>query len=81
VTCEAEFMGSPAHSTLLAFPGEEPPPHWDVAVAWGAIVRGDHLSPLEIVHFRYRREVSHLDDGPLWVFVPDQEYEDPPKDS
>lgn len=71
MTCEAGFMGGPAHGVLWTFPDEEPPTRYmiTVAPAWSR--------SMEIAHIRYRREVSQLDDGPLWVFVLDQDYERP----
>lgn len=63
MTSEAEFVGGPKHGTLMSFPGEEPPPL--------VILRGiDRGTAHTVTQFVYRREVSQLDKGPLWVFVP-----------
>lgn len=68
----ASFMGGPADNSWREFPGDEPPP--EVTVMMSPAIRfmaglADELVPIGSV--RYIRQVSQLDDGPLWVYVPD----------
>lgn len=57
MVCEAEFVGGPADGQVRAFPGDKPP----YEVTFSSWADGD---------FRYIREVSRRDDGPLWAFIP-----------
>lgn len=64
--CEVQFMGGPADGKFQVVPGDEPPPQLVVATsppAWDQ-------PPGE---FRYVRQVSQMDDGPLWVYVPEMD--------
>lgn len=81
----AEFMGGPLDGQLRDFPGEPPRfvqvpivdhnPAWSDSIAVDAEGNVTQMRPespyVGFHHFRYRREVSTLDDGALWVFVPD----------
>lgn len=71
---EVEFMGGPMHGKVLGLPEDPPPPTLVVMTpppdmskmnpaALGAVV----FEPRE---FAYARQVSSLDTGPLWVYVP-----------
>lgn len=59
--CEAEFMGGPADGMLRAFPGDEQP---------AKVVLPMQISMTEYTEVVYVRQVSQMDEGPLWVFVP-----------
>lgn len=82
----AAIMGGPLDGQLRDFPGDEPPRYLEVPVpdhnpAWsdsivededGNITQRTPEPPYIGWHqFRHRREVSSMDEGPLWVFVPD----------
>lgn len=54
----AQFVGGPADGQVRAFPEDEPP-------ATVEVLRMPPAGP-----FVYVRQVSQLDNGPLWVFVP-----------
>lgn len=81
MTSEAEFFGGPMHGEIMTFPGDEPPDN--VLVSAGASFE-ELISALKqddeediilaLNHFVYRREVSSLDEGPAWVYVPVVDY-------
>ena len=62
---EATFMGGPADGEVRAFPGDEPP----LRVVFATINRTGPTS-WEDGKFTYVRQVSQLDEGSLWVYVP-----------
>jgi hypothetical protein len=64
MACEAAFMGGPANGRTQAFPGDEPPAEY----AFDQFLGFDHDPPSEKI--TYIRQVSQMDQGPLWVFVP-----------
>ena len=65
MTSEASFMGGPADGELRAFPGDEPP----LRVVFSTLKRTGPQS-FEDGKFTYARQVSQMDNGPLWVYVP-----------
>jgi hypothetical protein len=68
MTSWAVFMGGPADGQTRTFPGDEPPGQCEVPTLHHDWRKQDGGTVPRIYH-RYRREVSQLDDGPLWVFV------------
>lgn len=71
-----EFMGGgPLDGAVLTFDGDVVPPRFAVllppsmSLRWGEECALDVSQPGTV---RYRREPSDLDDGPLWVYVPDR---------
>lgn len=62
MACEAEFMGGPANGRIQAFPGVEPP---------ARVMLPMLISMTEFTNVVYVRQVSQMDDGPLWVYVPE----------
>lgn len=61
-------MGGPAHGTITEFPGD--PPHMMTVPAFRGKYWDDTFYPYVAV---YKRQVSSLDTGPIWVFVYDHE--------
>lgn len=61
MVCEAAFMGGPADGRQQAFPGDEPP---------ARVVFPMQISMTEFTEVAYARQVSQMDDGPFWVYVP-----------
>lgn len=60
MACEAAFMGGPADGIIRAFPDDEPPPK---------VVLPMQISMTEFTKVCYVRQVSQMDEGPLWVYV------------
>jgi hypothetical protein len=72
MTSEAQFMGGPLDGQIHAFPAKTPPPLiavpvLDEPIDWEA---PPDRWPTRFRQITYQRQVSQLDNGPLWVFVP-----------
>jgi hypothetical protein len=62
---EITFMGGPMDGKLMIVPGEgQPPPYAHVVVPQ----RFEQM--MDAKECFYQRQVSQLDDGPFWVYVP-----------
>jgi hypothetical protein len=76
---EAEFMGGPLHGEVMVLPGESEPPttvYIQMALLPVEIITKDaEDNKVELGTFIYHREVSALDVGPFWVYVPCKDQE------
>lgn len=64
MACEVTFMGGPANGEIRYVPGDEPPKEFTFQTAPNLRLE---TPPGE---FTYVCQVSTMDDGPLWVYVP-----------
>jgi hypothetical protein len=69
-------MAGPAHGVVMTFPTDEPPAFvvFEQVPTLAEMIRLN-LYAVKVQRFVYRCEVSNLDDGEIWVYVPlpDQE--------
>lgn len=63
MACEVTFVGGPANGVVRVLPEDEPPQKFLI-----------HVGPTRFdqppTEFAYVRQVSQMDEGSLWVYVP-----------